>query len=131
MTTKNRERRNSFRRANCAPSGARLRRVNGLCSIRIPHAPAIKPQVCQLLFGTFSFWERKSIPFPFCKGTNFCKILSPGKILYFSHSINPYRKITFAVFCLEKFSLHKKRPFSAILSSKVSFIRKVRTIYVL
>jgi hypothetical protein len=30
MTTKNRERRNSFRRANCVPSGTRLRRVSGL-----------------------------------------------------------------------------------------------------
>ena len=51
----------------CAESG-------GIRGIPLPYAPAIKRHVCLLLFGTFSFKERKSTPFPlFIKGNYLIK----------------------------------------------------------
>ena len=58
----------------------RSRRASGLCGILLPHAPAIKRHVCQLLFSPVFFflakkkWER----FPFPKV--FVKLLSIEKI---------------------------------------------------
>ena len=80
MTTKNRERRNSFRRANCVPSGTRLRRVSGLWSIGLPHSTARQPAGLPTSFlQLFSFWQRKKWNVSPFQGTKFCNNFVGGK----------------------------------------------------
>ena len=50
----------------CAESG-------GIRGIPLPYAQAVQRHAGLLLFGTFSFKERKSTPFPLIKGKSFIK----------------------------------------------------------
>ncbi|MBQ2988890.1 MAG: hypothetical protein IJD59_07285, partial [Clostridia bacterium] len=48
--------------------GTLSRRASGLCGMQFPYAQAVQRHAGLLLFGTFSFKERKSMSFPFVKG---------------------------------------------------------------
>ena len=53
--------------------GTLSRRASGLCGMQFPYAQAVQRHAGLLLFGTFSFKERKSTPFPLIKGKSFIK----------------------------------------------------------
>ncbi|MBQ2988532.1 MAG: hypothetical protein IJD59_05465, partial [Clostridia bacterium] len=53
--------------------GTLSRRASGLCGMQFPYAQAVQRHAGLLLFGTFSFKERKSTSFPLIKGKYFVK----------------------------------------------------------
>ena len=53
--------------------GTLSRRASGLCGMHFPYAQAVQRHAGLFLFGTFSFKERKSTPFPLIKGKYFIK----------------------------------------------------------
>jgi len=44
------------------PMNGSVRSFIGLCVVYMEFARAVKPQACQLLFRSFSFWQRKRTP---------------------------------------------------------------------
>ena len=123
-----------FRQANSNNALALCFRAesSGLCDMWLPYSTARQPAGLPTSFlELFSFWQRKKWNVSPFQRDEFLQNSVTGKNLIFFTFDQSVPQNYICLFCLEKFSLYKKRPFSAILSSKVSFIRKVRTIYVL
>ena len=74
--------------------GTLSRRASGLCGMQFPYAQAVQRHAGLLLFGTFSFKERKSTPVPLIKGKYFVKnpVCLQRKNILFALRFSEYEK---------------------------------------